>query len=59
MELVKVFRFASYRQYQRDCFVYCSVSIVAKKRFPTFEHLVEAGLLTKDELKAFESVEIQ
>ncbi|GAU99260.1 hypothetical protein RvY_10289-2 [Ramazzottius varieornatus] len=36
-----------------------SVSIVAKKRFPTTEHLVEAGLLTKDEFKLFESVSTQ
>ncbi|XP_055349644.1 bestrophin-3-like [Paramacrobiotus metropolitanus] len=36
-----------------------SVSIVAKKRFPTFQHLVEAGLLTPDEFKAFEGVEVQ
>ncbi|OQV12140.1 Bestrophin-3 [Hypsibius exemplaris] len=36
-----------------------SVSIVAKKRFPTFNHLVEAGLLTKEEFTYFEDLNIQ
>jgi hypothetical protein len=36
-----------------------SLSVVAKKRFPTVDHLVDAGLLTKEELGMYNDVQLQ
>ncbi|GAU99262.1 hypothetical protein RvY_10290-2 [Ramazzottius varieornatus] len=34
------------------------VSVVAKKRFPTLQHLIDAGLMTKEEADMFDKVNI-
>ncbi|XP_067946306.1 bestrophin-2a-like [Watersipora subatra] len=34
----------------------CSISSIAKKRFPTLDHLVEIGMMTKNEQEIFESI---
>lgn len=36
-----------------------SLSVVTKKRFPTMEHVVDAGLLTKEELVLYNGVQLQ
>ncbi|OQV12142.1 Bestrophin-3 [Hypsibius exemplaris] len=36
-----------------------SLSVVSKKRFPTLEHVVDAGLLTAEELKMYNAVQLQ
>ncbi|GFO38843.1 Bestrophin homolog, partial [Plakobranchus ocellatus] len=36
-----------------------SVSVAVMKRFPTIDHIVEAGFITKDEANAFENVQCQ
>ena len=34
------------------------VSVVAKKRFPTLQHLIDAGLMTKEEAEMFDNVNV-
>ena len=35
------------------------VSVVAKKRFPTLDHLITAGLMNKEEKELFENVTVR
>uniref|UniRef100_A0AC34FAJ3 Bestrophin homolog n=1 Tax=Panagrolaimus sp. ES5 TaxID=591445 RepID=A0AC34FAJ3_9BILA len=36
--------------------VFRNISVVVNKRFPTMEHLVEAGLMTQNELEVYDSI---
>ncbi|GAU99255.1 hypothetical protein RvY_10285 [Ramazzottius varieornatus] len=36
-----------------------TISVVTKKRFPSVEHLVDAGLLTKEEMALYDKLELQ
>ena len=36
-----------------------TISVVTKKRFPSVEHLVDAGLLTKEEMVMYDEIDLQ